>query len=250
MVNKAVDALRKLLSQPVIRLEQREVINNTHLTLGYIYYELGYYAESIAHFRRVSPDHEAYPQALLAISWAAIKQSDYQTAIVTLNELNKTHENTEYGEEAHFLLGQCYLQMEFYDFAIKEYDLISTTYQSGNNIAERIVEVQTGLREQEQMMEKLKIQLLVLESKLIDTISLDSKQVPKYIQQEHERLVRLQEELIENIVTERQLFDEVSQNIELIHKEMERKESRRHWNAYAEYGKARALFLKGMPKSN
>jgi hypothetical protein len=136
--------------------------------------------------------------------------------------------------------------MRFYDFAIKEYEIISAKYQAANNVAERIVEVQIGLREQEQMMEKLKIQLLVLESKLMDTISLDSKKIPKYIQQEHQRLVRLQEQLLENIVAERQLFEEVSQNIELIHKDMERKESRRHWHAYAEYGKARALFLKGM----
>jgi tetratricopeptide (TPR) repeat protein len=246
MVNKAVATLRKLLSLPVIRPEQRELIDETHLSLGYIYYELGYYLESIAHFRRVRPDHQAYPEALLASSWASIKQDDHQTAIITLNELNKNYEDTEYGEEAHFLLGQCYLQMRFYDFAIKEYEIISAKYQAANNVAERIVEVQIGLREQEQMMEKLKIQLLVLESKLMDTISLDSKKIPKYIQQEHQRLVRLQEQLLENIVAERQLFEEVSQNIELIHKDMERKESRRHWHAYAEYGKARALFLKGM----
>jgi hypothetical protein len=44
------------------------------------------------------------------------------------------------------------------------------------------------------------------------------------------------------------LFEEVSQNIELMQKELERKESRWHWYAYAEYGKVRALFLKGMPK--
>jgi tetratricopeptide (TPR) repeat protein len=248
MVNKAVTAWRKLLSLPLIRPEQQEVINNTHLSLGYLYYELGYYPEAIVHFRRVSPDHEAYPQALRAISWAEIKQNNYQLAIIALNELIKSYDDTEYGEEAHFLLGQCYLQMVFYDFAIKEYEYISAKYPETNNIAERIVEVQVGLREQEQMMEKLKIQLLVLESKLIDTIRLDGKQVPKYIQQEHERLARLQEQLIENIVAERQLFEEVSQNIELMHKDLERKESRRHWHAYAEYGKARALFLKGMPK--
>jgi tetratricopeptide (TPR) repeat protein len=243
-----VAAFRKLLSMPLIRPEQREIINNTHLTLGYIYYELGYYTESVTHFRRISPDHEAFPQALLAGSWAAIKQNDYQTAVMTLNELNKNHEATEYGEEAHFLLGQCYLQMGFYDFAFKEYDYISAKYPEANNVGERVVEVQAGLRLQEQMMEKLKIQLLVLESKLLTTINLDGKTVPKYIKEEFGRLTRSQEQLLENIVTERKLFEEASQSIELMQQEIERKESRRHWHAYAEYGKARALFLKGMPK--
>ncbi|MDZ7289328.1 MAG: hypothetical protein ONB44_07885 [candidate division KSB1 bacterium] len=240
--------LRKLLSLPIIRPEQREVINNTHLTLGYIYYELGYYPEASAHFRRISPEHEIYPQALMASSWAAIKQNDYQTAVITLNELNKNYDETEFGEEAHFLLGQCYLQMGFHDFAFKEYDYISVKYPEENNVAERILQVQVGLREQEQMMEKLKVQLLVLESKLLNTISLDGKAVPKYIKDEHDRLARLHDQLFESIVAERKLFEEVSQNIELMHKEIERRESRRHWHAYAEYGKARALFLKGMPK--
>jgi tetratricopeptide (TPR) repeat protein len=248
MVNKAVVALRKLLSLPLIRPEQREVINNAHLSLGYIYYELGYYPEALAHFRRVSPEHDVFPQALLASSWAAIKQNDYQAAVVTLNELNKNYDQAEYGEEAHFLLGQCYLQMGFYDFAFKEYHYISVRYPEANNGADSLAAVQTGLREQEQMMEKLKVQLLVLESKLLNTITLDGKTIPKYIKDEHNRLERQQDQLIEKIVSERKLFEEVSQNIDFMQKEMERKESRRHWHAYAEYGKARALFLKGMPK--
>ncbi|MCG3120007.1 MAG: hypothetical protein ALAOOOJD_02571 [bacterium] len=247
MVNKAVTALRKLLTLPLIRPEQRDVVNNTNLTLGYIYYELGYYPEALTHFRRVNPEHETFPQALLANSWAAIKQNDFQTAVITLNELIKNYDEAQYGEEGHFLLGQCYLQMGLYDFAFKEYDFISQRYPEASNIAERVSELQIGLREQEQLMEKLKVQLLVLESKLLTKINLD-KTVPKYIKEEHDRLSRQQDQLIENIVTERKLFEEASQNIELMQQELERKESRKHWHAYAEYGKARALFLKGMPK--
>ena len=247
MVNKAVTALRKLLTLPLIRPEQRDVINNTHLSLGYIYYELGYYPEAMAHFRRINPEHEAFPHALLASSWAAIKQNDFQTAVITLNELIKNYDEGEFGEEARFLLGQCYLQMNFYDFAFKEYDYISQRYPEANNVAERVVEVQMGLRAQEQEMEKLKVQLLVLESKLLTSINLD-KTVPKYIKEEHQRLSQQQDQLIESIVAERKIFEEASQNIEIMQKEMERKESRKHWHAYAEYGKARALFLKGMPK--
>jgi hypothetical protein len=138
--------------------------------------------------------------------------------------------------------------MGFYDFAFKEFDYISVRYPETNSVTERVIEVQAGLRQQEQMMERLKIQLLVLESKLLTTINLDGKTVPKYIKEELDRLTRSQDHLIENIISERKLFEEASQHIELMQKEMERKESRRHWHAYAEYGKARALFLKGMPK--
>lgn len=248
-INQALGALRKVIAQPLFRLEQREVKAQAHLTLGFIYYELGYYGEAIAHMRHLGPDHKDYPQALLTRSWAAIKMNDFQSAIVTLNELIKKFDDTEYGEEAHFLLGQSYMRLEFFDFAIQQYDYIIAKYPEAEDIAARMRQVAVGLREQEGLLEKLKVRLLVLESKLIDTIQLDgSKQVPKYIQDHSDQLAKSKDQLIDQIVAERKTFEEVSQNLEQVRSDIARKESRRHWGAYAEYGKARALFLKGMPK--
>ncbi len=248
-INQALSALRKVIAQPLYRLEQREVKAQAHLTLGFIYYELGYYNESIAHMRHLGPDHRDYPQALLTRSWASIKMNDFQGALVTLNDLIKKFDATEYGEEAHFLLGQSYLKLEFFDFAIQQYDYIIAQYPEANNVAERVRQVTMGLREQEGLLEKLKVRLLVLESKLIDSIHLDgSKQIPKYIQDHSDQLAKSKDQLIEQILSERKTFEEVSQNLEQVRSDIARRESRRHWGAYAEYGKARALFLKGMPK--
>jgi len=214
-----------------------------------MYYELGYYPEAIVHLKHIESNHKDFSQALLVRSWAAIKINDYRSAIVTLNELIKQFDDSEFGEEAHFLLGQCYLQLKFYDFAVQQYEYIIDKYQSANNVAERIAEVQAGLHEQERMLEKLKVRLLMLESKLIDSISLDgAKRMPKYIHDHYEELVRSRDLLIESIMAERKTFEDVSQSLEQLHTDIARKESRRHWRAYAEYGKARALFLKGMPE--
>ncbi len=248
-INQALSALRKVIAQPLYRMEQREVKGQAHLTLGFIYYELAYYNEAISHMRHIGPDHKDYPQALLTRSWASIKMNDFQSAIVTLNELIKKFDATEYGEEAHFLLGQSYLRLEFYDFAIQQYDYIIAQYPEANNVAERVRQVSAGLREQESLLEKLKVRLLVLESKLIDSIYLDgSKQIPKYIQDHSDQLAKSKDQLIEQILSERKTFEEVSQNLEQVRSDIARRESRRHWGAYAEYGKTRALFLKGMPK--
>lgn len=248
-INQALSALRKVIAQPLYRVEQREVKAQAHLTLGFIYYELGYYSEAITHMRHLGPEHRDYPQALLTRSWASIKLNDFQGALVTLNELIKKFDDTEYGEEAHFLLGQSYLRLEFFDFAIQQYDYIIAKYPEAEDIAGRMRQVAVGLREQEGMLEKLKVRLLVLETKLIDSIHLDgSKQVPKYIQDHSAQLAKSKDQLIEQILGERKTFEEVSQNLEQVRSDIARKESRRHWGAYAEYGKARALFLKGMPK--
>ena len=223
--------------------------SNAHLTLGFIYYELGYYREAISHLRNLGSSHPDYPQALLVRSWAAIKMNDDQSAIVTLNDLIKKFDDSEFGEEAHFLLGQSYLKLGFHDFAVQEYDYIIGKYPAANNIAERVAMVEAGLRDQESKLEKLKVRLLVLESKLIDSIRLDgSGQIPQYIQDHYGQLAKSKDELIQSILAERQTFEEMSQGLEVVRAEIARKESRRHWRAYAEYGKARALFLKGMPK--
>lgn len=221
-----------------------------HLTLGYIYYELGYYKEAIAHLRNLPSEHNDYAQSLIVRSWSFIKLKDFQNAIITLNGLIKDYDDSEFGEEAHFLLGQCYLKLEFYDFAVKEYEYIITKYAAANNVAERISIVEAGLREQEKLLEKFKVQLLVLESNLLDSIHLDGKKdVPKYIKDHYDELSRARDQLVESIITERRTFEQVATNIETIRFDISRLESRRHWRAYAEYGKARALFLKGMPRA-
>ncbi|MGH7496986.1 MAG: tetratricopeptide repeat protein [bacterium] len=240
-----------MISLPLLRHEQREVKANAHLTLGLIYYELGYYQEAIAHLRHIKEENRDHPQALLTRSWGSIKMNDFQNAVVTLNALVEKYDASEFGEEAHFLLGQSYLKLEFYDFAVKEYDYIIARYPEGENISDHMASIEAGTRNLEGAVEKSKVRLLVLESKLIDAISFDkSNNVPKYIVDHYQQLQRSQDQLIAELMSERKYFEQLSNDVERFRSELVRKESRRHWRAYAEYGKARALFLKGMPKQN
>ncbi len=231
----------------MIRPERQDVIIAAHLTLGYLYYELGFYREAIKHFADIPDDDPVYNDALLGRSWAAIKLEDYQQAIITLNELLKHTQEAKYTEEAHFLLGQCYLKLGFYDFAVNEFDFIIQRYPGTNNIEARLEQVERGLVEQSKQAEKLGIDLLVLESKLLDMLPLvTTGDVPHYILEEKKRLEKTREALMKNILEERKIFEEFQWNIAKMREEMELKRRRRHWRAYAEYGKARAYFLKTM----
>ena len=232
---------------PPIQPSRQELINATHLTLGYLYHELSYYREAISHFRYITADREEYPQALLASSWAAIKAKDYQAAITTLNTLIRDFEDTEYGEEAHFLLGQSYLELGFFDFATQQFDYIVQHYPESNGVAERLSEAKSGLQQQEKAVEKMKTNLLLLESKLIDMIPLQAEgKIPDYIEQERARLNAARDRIFENILAERDRFDRLASNINGLRRLVERLELRQHWRAYAEYGKTRAFFLKGL----
>ena len=221
-----------------------------HLTLGYLYYELGFYREAMKHFAKIPSDDPVYNDALLGQSWAAIKLNDYQQAIITLNELLKHTDEDKYTEEAHFLLGQCYLELGLYDFAVNEFDFIVRQYPGTNNIEARLEHVEAGLVEQSKRAEKLGLDLLVLESKLLDMLPLATNgDVPKYILEEKKRLEKTREKLMKNILEEREIFEEFQWSILKIREEMELKRRRKHWRAYAEYGKARAYFLKSMQRT-
>lgn len=218
------------------------------MTLGYIYYELSFYQEAIKHFADIPSDDPVYPEALLARSWCAIKLEDYQEAIIALNQLIDRSRDDKYGEEAHFLLGQCYMELGFQDFAIREFDYIVSRYPATNNIETRIEQVQQGLIEQRQQTEKLQVQLLLLESKLLDMIPLADHQMPKYLKDEKQRLDETRDSLIKKILAEKKVFQDFQWGIEKLKEDIVLKQSRRHWRAYAEYGKARAYFLKTIPR--
>lgn len=163
----------------------------------------------------------------------------------------KISEEDKYTEEAHFLLGQCYLELGFFDFAVNEFDLIIEEFPGKNHINERILEAERGILQQRRMAEKLRIDLLLLESKLLDLIPLQHiarrKSIPKYIEEEKKKIDETRDNLIQEILQERKIFDEFRWTVESLKDEIARKKSRRNWRAYAEYGKARGYFLKTLP---
>jgi hypothetical protein len=164
-----------------------------------------------------------------------------------LNTLIQGFEGTEYSEEGHFLLGQAYLELGLFDFATAQYEYIIQNFPETNGVAERISEVSRSLQKQEATVEKMKINLMLLESKLIAMIPLQSEgKVPKYIAAERNRLNAARGRLFENIVAEREHFDRFGAAIQSMRKLMERIDSQRQWRAYAEYGKTRAFFMKGL----
>lgn len=247
-IQRSVRAFRKLIALPVIRDERQDVITAGHLTLGYIYYELGFYREAIKHFAEIPDDDEVYMEALLARSWAAIKLNDFQQAIITLNDLIKASDEEKYTEEAHFLLGQCYLELGFYDFAVNEYDFIIQTYPGKNHVSDRVLEVERGMLEQRRMAEKIRVDLMLLESKLLELIPLEGQSdIPQYLEEEKEKIKETRDVLIENILEERKLFDGFKWSMTGLKDEIARVKSRKHWRGFSEYGKARAYFMKSMP---
>lgn len=247
-VATAVDYFRKVISLPIVSGERRNVVDNARLTLGYIYYELKAYKPAAQLFSSISDKHETYQDALLALGWALIKLEDYQNVIKYLEKLIKLYPESANAEEAYFLLGQSHIALGDYEEAIKSYQIIVDIYQDKVNLPNIIKKVSNSLELEEDRVEKLKVKLLVEETKLLDVIAFENygKNVPQHIVQEKKKIKNFTENLISTISSEKENLQIVQTNIYNLKKLAERRERRKDWSGYAEYGISRAMFLKNM----
>ncbi len=245
-LTKSVAVFRKLVSLPIVSPEMRAVVDEGRLTLGYLYYELGYYKEARGYFAAVSADHRRYPDALLAHGWASVKLGDYEGAVRPLVTLVSRHPQDPKSEEALFLLGRCYLQLGLYDDAVKVYDKIIELFPEEDNLSALVQQLSGLLGAQEKEIERLREDLLILEASLLDALHVGGgSRLPAYLKEEKARLDETRRALLENIVEEHRRFLEMHATISALRENLNLKVERKSWRAYAEYGKSRALFLKG-----
>ncbi len=247
-VATAVDFFRKIISLPIISGERRNIVDNAHLTLGYIYYELKAYQPAVQLLLDISDKHQYYQDGLLALGWSFLKLEDHQNVIKYLKRLIKLYPDGENAEEAYFLLGQSYIALGEYDSAIESYQIIVDLYQDKANLPNIINKVNNSLEQEEDRVENLKVKVLIEESRLLDAISLDGygKEVPKHIIEEKKKLKDFRENLISSLMTERDNLLLMQDTIYNLKQLAERRERRKNWKGYAEYGISRALFLKNM----
>ena len=186
---------------------------------------------------------------LLAIGWSALKLQDYQAVLSALRRLVINYPNYFNLEEAHFVIGQCYLKLGYYDFAIKEYTEITKKKPKPIDYSARLEQTNQELAIQGKLLEELSSELIVLEARLllektltasngsIDFVSVDEREMQKKSQA-----------LNETLVQERQNLDILKNALLDLKKQIEKDQIYKDWRAYADYGKARALFLKSVPQ--
>ena len=247
-VATAVDYFRKIISLPIISGERRNIVDNARLTLGYIHYELKAYQQAVQLLSDISDKHQYYQDGLLALGWSYLKLEDYQNVIKYLKKLIKLYPDGENAEEAYFLLGQSYIALGEYDSAIESYQIIVDLYQDKANLPNIISKVNNSLEQEHDRVENLKVKVLIEESRLVDAIALDGygKEVPKHIAEEKKKLKDFRENLINSLMSERDNLLLMQDTIYNLKQLAERRERRKDWKGYAEYGISRALFLKNM----
>jgi len=243
-IKKAIQKFNDICKLPVYNSERTNLINETHLTLGYLYYELGHYYHALKQFNSISKEYENYQKVLLSSGWTATKLGQYKEAILYLTEFITNYTENESTPEGWFLLGRCYLKLGLFEKALQSYEYlieILPETQAYPNVTDNINSfLETQLNE----IQKIKMAILVLESKFLNGISLNmNEQVPMFIKHEKNNIMSQRAELITKIRNEHTLLNDLSGKIKKIQLLSNIKDQQKSWRAFAEYGKSRALFL-------
>ena len=236
-INPAIDVFQQLFELPVTNDERRHVIDEGHLTLGYLYYELEYYDRAIEQFRAVTPSSKKHPSALLAMGWAESQKKNWQQAIPPLTELYTRYEVNDLTQEGLFLLGRCYLKLNRFDEAVKIYDHLIAIFPEQDHVVESIEKINENIELERKRIEKRQLELLVLEGNLVDDLNENAQSSRRTLSQDQTVLLR-------DIQRERQELVEHLAQLNKLATLTALREERRNWRAYAEYGKSRATFLK------
>jgi len=235
-VNQAIDVFNKIFALPIINDDRRRVVNEAHLTLGYLYYELGYFKRSIRQFDQVTPDSDIHPAALLASGWSAAQSKSWQDAIDPLTRLYKNYKTNAATQEGLFLLGRCYLKLSRFDEAIAIYDHLINLFQDSSDVITTVKKVNADIERERQKITKREAQLLDLENQLVGEMDANTSGGSSFSSEQAEVMLDIKKER-QDLQTRLGQLDRLASATAV-------KEERRNWRAYAEYGKIRASFLK------
>ncbi len=250
-VATSVDYFLEIVTLPIISSERRDIIDNARLTLGLIYYELKAYQASIYQLEKISDQHENYQDALLGMGWSYLKTQQYEKVINVLSELIEKFPGTANAEESYFLLGQSYIALGQYEEAVHSYKKIVELFPETSQVPNLILKVNNSLKREKNRLEELKVQILVEETKLLDAMPLDGygKDLPDHLIKQKKRLREFRENMVSHLLNERDELLLMQRKIDDLIRLAERRQRRKDWRGYAEYGISRALFLKEMKES-
>ncbi len=226
--------------------EQAQIVSAARLTLGYVYFELSEFKAAAKYLLRVKPVFHGYPEALLTLGWAFLKLQDHKSALIPLNKLIRSYPDYYNLDEAHFLRGQSYLKLGYYDFAANEFDLVVPTDSSKTDTT-HYESARGNLNVLEEGLEALQEELFLLETKLLESIPLYEENImaPDLPGNMVHAKTELQA-MLNNLRVEREDFKLTSDKIAMMRKALAKSEMRNKWEAYAEYGRVKALYVKAM----
>ncbi|RPI03307.1 MAG: hypothetical protein EHM72_01840 [Calditrichaeota bacterium] len=239
-IEASIATFNKLLLLPAVNDERLELLDEGHLSLGYLFYELGYYDQADDEFSKIPAGSSLRPAALLASAWSKVKRNSWQEAIIVLTELYRNFPSHELSQEGLFLLGRAYQMIGKYADAVIIYDRLIEIFPEEQKVITLVEKTNVSIEMERKRIEQRQIELLVLESRLIEDLNVEPHNDPATVDSS---LAAELNALLLQATEERKDLSQRLDRLNSLAAKTAVQEKRRNWRAYAEYGKARAQFL-------
>lgn len=110
----AMEALQRCIESPARTSAQREMVNRSYVALGYMFYEELSLPRAVTAFRLTPQESRYYPDALLGLSWTALKSRQWGDCIESARSLANATEFPALRAEAFLLRGYAlFMQKEY-----------------------------------------------------------------------------------------------------------------------------------------
>ncbi|MFQ5455754.1 MAG: tetratricopeptide repeat protein [Nitrospirota bacterium] len=106
----------------------RNLIEKTHLTLGYLFLEQNRYKKALTEFNAIPVDSSFFDQSLFGIGWSFVKEGEFIKALVSFKDLVGKYPNSPYTTESISVIGYCYVKLNSYYNANESYYNALTFY--------------------------------------------------------------------------------------------------------------------------
>ena len=215
----------------------------SNLVLGLVYFESGKFEEALHYLMELEAENENYPKALLSLGWCYVKLEQFQNVIEPLENLLNRFPDHHLIPEAYILLGQAHLKIRLFDKAIFYFTNMLNLFSSKMTEGDRQTTARKQLSFYEKQIESQRLDLVLLETKLLDMFRLLSDEgVPEYMILEVEGLKTRRSQMLDQIQFEKSRVKQADALVKRLNRKLNL--LTKNWHSYAEYGISRALFLK------
>jgi len=213
-----------------------------------VYFELSSFEKALEKLSQITPEFYDFPKVLLARGWCHYKQRNYQKTITNLNDLTNEYADDQSFEEIHFLLGQCYLKLNYFSFAVNEFQAIIDKTPSVREFPKIIEKSSDELTIDKENIQSMQNKANAIEAQLVGTIRVLDSGAQSAVRKERERLQRRRDLLLDELISEREDVTALETRMHQLQKMLDKIELQKRWRAYAEYGKVRAMYLQLIPE--
>lgn len=135
----AIEQFKLVVTVVPSNVEEREIVDLANLALGRIYYETGDFRTSLEYYQRITRASAYFPDALYEMSWTAIKQQDWNTALESVEIFLLAYPEHRYSAQLKVDQGHLYMKQSNTESALVAYQSVVDEYTPVQRSIDKVI---------------------------------------------------------------------------------------------------------------